>query len=263
MKSWKIFTLLAVSAAFTGCATIPKPLAGDFPAIQPQATAQNSVGVPVRWGGTIIATNTDANQTCIEVLGRELDYRARPIFDDSSEGRFIACKNGFQDPQIFGEGREVTITGRIGQLQQRKIGEYEYNYPVVDTEVLYLWPERFATDSYGYAYNYSPNYYGYYGGPFFYSPFYSRYYYGFGYPFGFRSSLFFGSRFGFFHRGFGYGFRGGYSGRGRGFHRGRGFRGNRGGFRGNRGGAVRSSRGNAGRASGAGRRSSSTRTHRQ
>lgn len=256
MQSWKLLALLIVSAAFTGCASIPKPLAGDYPAIQPQSVVENSVGVPVRWGGTIIATNTDQSETCIEILGRALDGRARPIFDDSTQGRFIACKTGFQDPQIFSEGREVTITGRVGNLEQRKVGEYEYRYPVVDTEVLYLWPERFGTDSYGYASNYYPGYYAYYGGPFFY-PYSNRFFFHGFHPFGFHSSFFFRSRFGF-HRGFGFrkGFR--HGGR-RGFHRGRGFRGGRGGFRGSSRGGIRSA-GGSGRS---GRGVGGPRTHRR
>lgn len=274
MQSWKILALLIISAAFTGCATIPRPLAGDYPGIPPQAVADNgSVGVPVRWGGTIIATHTEQNKTCIEILSRELNSSARPIFDDNTEGRFIACKNGFQDPQIFSEGREVTITGRVDNVEQRKVGEYEYRYPVVSTDVLYLWPERFSGDGYGggygYGYGFSP-YYAYYSP--FYHPFSYRYgFHGFGHPFGFHSSFFFGSRFGFGHRfgfrhGFGHGFRRGFHGGRRGF-RGRGFRtGNRGGFRGGRGGggnrSGRVSRGGRA-ASGAGRRSGGARTQRQ
>ncbi len=235
MQSWKPLALLMISAAFTGCASIPKPLAGDYPGITPEAVSDTNVGVPVRWGGTIIATNTKQDKTCIEVLGRELDYQARPIFDDTSEGRFIACKNGFQDPQIFRQGREVTITGRVDNLETREVGEYEYRYPVVATDVLYLWPERFALDGYGYGPNYA-----FYGGPFFY-PFSRGYFFnGFGYPYGFRSRFFLGSRYGFgFGHGFGfgrgfYGHRRGFYG-GRRFHSGRAFRGSSRGFRGARG----------------------------
>ena len=137
----------------------------DFPGIKPEAVSSNNVGTPVRWGGTIIATTTEKDKTCLEILGRQLDPRARPIFDDTSEGRFIACKNGFQEPEIFHQGREVTITGRVNEITTQQVGDFEYEYPVVDAQVLYLWPERFASDYYGYA---APNSLAYYGGPVFY-----------------------------------------------------------------------------------------------
>ena len=66
----------------------------------------------------------------------------RPKNSDQAEGRFIACKPGFYDPEVFKKGREVTLTGKIIHIDVRKVGEYDYHFPVVDIEFMILWPKR-------------------------------------------------------------------------------------------------------------------------
>lgn len=130
--------------ALAGCATAPAPLRGEFAAIAPEQSAQFADrSGSVRWGGTIISTEPGATQTCIEVLGRELNESARPrLTPDQSAGRFLACRAGFYDPAIFATDREVTVTGKLNGFVTRRIGEYDYRYPRVDADVIYLWPER-------------------------------------------------------------------------------------------------------------------------
>jgi outer membrane lipoprotein len=65
----------------------------------------------------------------------------RPKKSDQTEGRFIACKPGFYDPEVFKKGREVTLTGKIIHLDVRKVGEYDYHFPVVDFDFMILWPK--------------------------------------------------------------------------------------------------------------------------
>jgi outer membrane lipoprotein len=57
-------------------------------------------------------------------------------------GRFIACRPGFYDPALFQKNREVTFTGTIGGYETRHMGEYDYRFPRVDADVVYLWPVR-------------------------------------------------------------------------------------------------------------------------
>ena len=53
--------LLALCSLFAGCVSIPKPLAGDYPATQPRdASASGRIGERVRWGGIIIAVEPEA-----------------------------------------------------------------------------------------------------------------------------------------------------------------------------------------------------------
>lgn len=135
-----------------GCASAPRPLQGDYATVRPdEASARGSAPERVRWGGTIVDTVPGPNETCIEILGRDLNASARPMrTPDRSAGRFIACRAGFYDPAIFAPEREVTVTGHVSGFESRRIGEYEYRYPRVEAEVVYLWPERREYDRYHY-----------------------------------------------------------------------------------------------------------------
>lgn len=143
LRAFTTLTLAATILALAGCATAPKPLRGEFsPLVPAQAAASGQVGDLIRWGGRIIAVTPTPQETCFEILGRELSNKARPVLKaDQSQGRFLACRAGFYDPAIFTTERDVTITGRITGFETRQIGEYEYRYPQIAAEVIYLWPQ--------------------------------------------------------------------------------------------------------------------------
>lgn len=167
----------ALAAAFTlalaACATIPAPLQGQFSATMPRdATANPGSGEAVRWGGEIIDVDPGAEQTCFEILGRRLDATARPVTRDPSEGRFLACRSGFYDPEEFERGREITIVGRLSGSERRKVGDFDYTYPRVAADTIYLWPERplyvpspYYYDPWGPWWGYGPYWGPYWGGP--------------------------------------------------------------------------------------------------
>lgn len=143
--------IVAIAAILAGgCATAPKPLQGEYSALLPeQASATQPAGEHVRWGGSIVSVAPTTSETCIEILGRDLNESARPRgTPDLSAGRFLACREGFYDPAIFAADREVTVTGRIAGYESRRIGEYDYRYPRVAADVIYLWPERRDHDVY-------------------------------------------------------------------------------------------------------------------
>lgn len=156
--------LLAASATLAGCATPPKPLRGTFAPLAPeQAASTGRSGDSVRWGGRIVAVEPTPEHTCFEVLGRDLGDSARPVRSaDQSQGRFIACRTGFYDPAIFTTERDITVTGTITGFETRRIGEYDYRYPRVAAEVIYLWPEL-SQDRIYYSDPFWPGYSGYWG----------------------------------------------------------------------------------------------------
>ena len=136
--------MIAIGLALGGCATVPAPIAGDnFSAVTPQqAVAQSVGGQKVRWGGEIISVEPRADVTCFEVLSRELWSDARPNRHDHSDGRFIACSKGFYDPAVYTKGRDLTITGMLNGTEQHKVGDYNYTFPQVSADQVYLWPKR-------------------------------------------------------------------------------------------------------------------------
>jgi outer membrane lipoprotein len=153
-----------------GCATVPEPLEGDYSeSFYPEQATSGSVGARVRWGGRVVETRPGEKRTCIELLARELDSSARPRETDRGQGRFLACRGEFIDPEIFTNGREVTVVGRLRGFRDGSVGEFQYEYPVVDADSVYLWPERVDPYIYdrgwyyhgwGWGYpSYWPNYY--------------------------------------------------------------------------------------------------------
>ena len=145
----------------SACTTVPEQLKGDYPALDPQNTSENNLQTTVRWGGVILETRPEDGHTCFEILSRELEKSMRPDDTDKSTGRFIACKAGFYDPEVFVKNREVTITGKLIYIDVRKIGEFDYNFPVIDIGFISLWPERRQAIYYDYWGAYPPYYWHY------------------------------------------------------------------------------------------------------
>jgi outer membrane lipoprotein len=127
----------------TGCAMVPRPLQGEYATFPPATAAERgTAGDHVRWGGQLVAVHNEPAQTCFEIVGKALAADGRPVARDRSEGRFIACRAGFYDPAVFTAGRDVTLTGTVTGFEARRIGDYDYRYPRVAADVIYLWPER-------------------------------------------------------------------------------------------------------------------------
>ncbi len=157
-------TGLLVSA----CTSIPQQLEGDYASLIPKNTSESDLNLPVRWGGVVLETRPENEFTCFEILAKVLQKSMQPKDSDQDNGRFIACKPGFYDPEVFKKGREVTLTGKLIHIDTRKVGEYDYHFPVVDIEFMTLWPERKDPAFYGYYNPYRPYYWRY--------PFYGPYY---------------------------------------------------------------------------------------
>ena len=163
MSMYKPLILATAVATLAACATVPQPLQGTYTDITSAAAQQGGAGgVQVRWGGQIIKTEPGPQETCFYVLQRSLDDEARPKAssgnDSDTQGRFVACRAGFYDPEVFTRGRDITVTGVLHGNISEKVGEYSYAYPRVEANVVYLWPKRVIM-------NYPPGYYDPFWGP--------------------------------------------------------------------------------------------------
>lgn len=167
---YKILILAGACLGLAACASVPKPLAGQFSTVSLQDASQAN-GTRVRWGGEIVDTVPGADHTCIYALSRPLDSQARPQVNKDSMGRFVACRNGFYDPEIFAKGREITVTGTVAGSITRKVGDYDYAYPRIEADTVYLWPRPKPVSPYFYrdSMMYDP-----FWGPRFYDPFWYR-----------------------------------------------------------------------------------------
>lgn len=139
----KTAVLVALSLTLAACASTPKPLQGQFSTLMPDAAVQReATGELVRWGGQIVNVVPKSDRSCFEIVSTQLGSDGRPLRLNHSEGRFIACRTGFYEPEVFKSGREITITGHIDGFETRKVGEFDYRYPHVNADVVYLWPVR-------------------------------------------------------------------------------------------------------------------------
>lgn len=170
MSIIKPLALAAATLALGACATIPQPLAGNFTPVTTAAAQQDSVGgSKVRWGGEIIKTEPGPQQTCFFILSQNLDAQARPTRgENSTQGRFVACREGFYDPEVFTRGREITVTGTIHGTVSQKVGDFDYAYPRVEADVVYLWPKRVVNPYPAGFYDpfWGPGFGPYWGGPY-------------------------------------------------------------------------------------------------
>lgn len=174
MRQLALFFVVTVIVA--GCATTPTPLSGEFSQVTlEQARSQSLSGQRVRWGGEIVEVRPLDEKTCLEIMSRQLGASARPRETDATDGRFIACRPGFIDPAAFKPGREVTVVGNLEGVDSGKIGEFEYRFPRLAADTIYLWPKR---EKYDDRYrHYSPFFYD----PFFWPyPYYSHRFYPYG-----------------------------------------------------------------------------------
>lgn len=141
---YSMLPVLAAASLLAACATQPVvPLRGEYAPLTPrQAAETDATGRTVRWGGRIVQVEPRADSTCFEMVSSQLDANGRPQWrDDDTGGRFIACRTGFYDPAVFEVNREVTFTGRLSGHESRGIGGYSYRFPLLDADVVYLWPE--------------------------------------------------------------------------------------------------------------------------
>lgn len=139
--------LFLLSLALSACAAMPPhdlltETTGPVTVAEARERPEAVEGKSVLWGGRIARTVNTENGTRIEVVQFPLDRQARPLDVDRSDGRFLAVVDGFLEAMIYGEGRELTVVGRIRGVETQPLGEMEYRYPVVKVEKYHLWEKE-------------------------------------------------------------------------------------------------------------------------
>ena len=131
---------VVLTLILTACAQPPKPLRGDYSTMPPQQYQKTPVtDLKIRWTGIVIDVENKPEHSCLTVMAKVPNQYARPSYQNRVDlGRFIACKPKFLEPKYF-TNRAVTVTGRVKRLVVKKIDELDYNYPLVDADVIYLW----------------------------------------------------------------------------------------------------------------------------
>jgi len=138
----RILSFIVLLLGLTACASSPLKLEGVDRSLSPAmvSTAHPHSGQRVAWGGVIMRTEPQAQQTRIEVLAYPLDRYGAPDAQSASQGRFLLLHPGYLEPADYAPGRWISAVGQIGQPQTGKIGEASYTFPVLEAEQLHLWP---------------------------------------------------------------------------------------------------------------------------
>ena len=137
-----VISMLAVSA----CSIIPEKLqvSEDTNLIafsNVRAMPKDNVGQTARWGGVIAKVENQAEKTMIEVVNFDLSASARPKQKQETQGRFRIYYSGLLDPVIYKIGKSITAIGTVGIFEDGKIGEHEYQYPVLNVKDVHLWQD--------------------------------------------------------------------------------------------------------------------------
>lgn len=129
------------------CATLPKPLQ-DMPALRDisfnmvKNNPDKYLNVSLLWGGKITNCINTEGGTVFEVLYLSLEKDGYPKETDDSDGRFIVKSKNFLDCAVYTKGRYLTVVGKLKGLQEGKIDQMPYTFPLLDAQATYLWKKR-------------------------------------------------------------------------------------------------------------------------
>lgn len=144
-KSITNLFLLAVALLVSACASnippeIETPVAGSPSVDQVRNNLEAYKMKKVRWGGTILETVNKQDASWLKIIALPLHENGEPRDTDQSTGRFIGLVDTFLEPKLFTADRRITITGHVLRYETLKVGEFSYDYPVIQVEHYYLWP---------------------------------------------------------------------------------------------------------------------------
>lgn len=136
--------LLIISASFlSACSSLPENLSSTdentITDYQQWLDADPAKPVSVRLGGVIANVTNLADKTRIEVVNLPISSSGKPDINKEPKGRFIAYVDGFVEPVTFAKGRLVTFLGSNAQAETDSVGEFEYTFPVMNSNGYHLW----------------------------------------------------------------------------------------------------------------------------
>jgi len=121
---------------------IKQPLEGSPSIGEVRDKADAYISQKVRWGGVILDTENQQDTSSLTIVAFPLNDSGEPLVSDKSTGRFIAKFDEFIEPRIFSRDRVITVTGKLLKTETLEVGEYAYEYPVVEVEHHYIWPVK-------------------------------------------------------------------------------------------------------------------------
>lgn len=136
--------LFSIMLFFQGCTYAISPGVADkadktilFEKLQ--ADPDSFKGKLIIVGGTI-AQISEVNQgTLIEVTQKPLDVWGKPERTKRTGGRFLVFHPGLLNMLAYAPGVDITIAGEVLGTSSPRIGDKQYDYPIVLSKELKLW----------------------------------------------------------------------------------------------------------------------------
>lgn len=138
LKAIVICTAFLLSA----CGSLPENLKTENANVvtnYDQWLSTPSVTAEVRLGGVIAGVTNLEQSTRVEIVNLPISSIGKPDIDKEPQGRFIAYIKGFADPVMLAEGRLITLLGQSQPKEQGKVGEFTYDFPVMEAKGYHLW----------------------------------------------------------------------------------------------------------------------------
>lgn len=144
MTRLRNFALLLIGLVLSACAATPRlDTQGTDKALTPDlatTTLDLSTGRRVHWGGVIISSRNQENESVVELLAYPLGDSGRPNTDSAPLGRILAIKKGYLETLDYSAGKIASFVGTLQPSRAGRVGDAEYRYPVIQVEQSALWP---------------------------------------------------------------------------------------------------------------------------
>jgi outer membrane lipoprotein len=122
------------------------------------------LGKRVLFGGVIAVTRNIQDGTELEIVQKNIEPYGNLEAGDYSGGRFLFFSKGYLEPEIYSSGRELIGVGKVTGHKLGKVGDYSYNFPIIEVEELHLLDEKKLNSSYSVPYSWEPWYRPYFFG---------------------------------------------------------------------------------------------------
>lgn len=144
MVSLRPSFLLIAALLLGACASAPKlDTQGVDRTLTPDTATETldlSAGRRVHWGGVIVDSRNQENESVVELLAYPLGDSGRPNTDSAPLGRILAVKQGYLETLDYSAGKIASFVGTLQPSRTGRVGETDYRYPVVRIQQSALWP---------------------------------------------------------------------------------------------------------------------------
>jgi outer membrane lipoprotein len=122
------------------------------------------IGKRVLFGGVIVVTRNIKHGTELEIVQKNIGPFGNLEAGDYSGGRFLFFSKGYLEPEIYASERKIIGVGKVTGQKLGKVGDYSYNFPVIEVEELHLLDDTKHNTSYSVPYSLDPWYRSYFFG---------------------------------------------------------------------------------------------------